>query len=46
MTSKTFNHWHLQSTANVVSRPTCAKQAATTTKVYFRGLCIDGDDGP
>ena len=46
MTSKTFNHWHLQSTSNAVSRPMCAKQAATMTKVYFRSLCIDGDNGP
>lgn len=46
MTSKTFNHWHLQSATNVVVRPMCAKQAACTTKVYFRGLSIDGAKGP
>jgi hypothetical protein len=46
MTSNTFNMWHLQSTTHAVVRPMCAKQAVCTTKGYFRGLNIDGDDGP
>ncbi len=46
MTSKTFHPWHLTTTNTNVVRPMCACQAAKTTKVCFRGLCIDGDDGP
>jgi len=51
MTSKTSTNWHLTTTlthvtAEMVSHVVRAQQAANATKVYFRGLCIDGDDGP
>lgn len=45
MTSKTSTAWHLTTTTEVTHLP-CAAQAAGMLKVYFRGLCIDGDDGP
>ncbi|MBI4578936.1 MAG: hypothetical protein HY718_04485 [Planctomycetes bacterium] len=46
MTSLTSTVWCLTQTTSPVVHPMCAEQAANTTKVYFRGLCIDGDDGP
>lgn len=45
MTSTTLTVWQqTTTTATVTHRPCAAAQAML--KVYFRGLCIDGDDGP
>ncbi|HOA72352.1 MAG TPA: hypothetical protein PL151_20610 [Phycisphaerae bacterium] len=52
MTSKTLTIWHLPTTSTIthvtwtVTHVMCAQQAANAIKVYFRGLCCDGDDGP
>lgn len=45
MTSSTLTVWQ-PVTTTTVTHPLCAMQAANTLKVYFRGLCIDGDAGP
>lgn len=45
MTSMTLKVWQPMTTTTV-THTSCAKQAANAIKVYFRGLCIDGDDGP
>jgi hypothetical protein len=45
MTSVTLHPWHL-TTTSTVTRPMCAKQAATVKGFYFCGRNIDGKDGP
>jgi hypothetical protein len=52
MISTTLTAWQLTTHESVTvmnvtaTQIMCASQAAFAIKVYFRGLCLDGDDGP
>lgn len=46
MSSTTLTAWQPTTVTNVTTHTMCASPAAIAIKVYFRGLCLDGDAGP